>query len=85
MKTPAHDAGGSEDKEGEAPTDEAAAEVAEGGQEPPMSLVDLLGGEAAKRQAQERSEAQQAQQAAMNAIEAEAKKKVNITMKYIIA
>lgn len=76
MKTPSHDAAGQEEKEGEVPADEVAGEPVEGGQEAPLSLVDLLGGDAAKRQAQERSEAQQAQQAAMSAIEAEAKKKV---------
>lgn len=43
-------------------------------QEPPMTLVDLLGGEAAKRADQERSEAQKVQEAAMASIEAEAKK-----------
>ncbi|XP_017836906.1 ryanodine receptor isoform X16 [Drosophila busckii] len=40
----------------------------------PISIVDLLGGEAAKKQAQERQEAQKAQEAAMASIEAEAKK-----------
>lgn len=44
------------------------------GQEPPMTLVDLLGGEAAKRADQERSDAQKVQEAAMASIEAEAKK-----------
>ncbi|XP_020814892.1 ryanodine receptor isoform X9 [Drosophila serrata] len=50
-------------------------ELAEG--EPhqePISIVDLLGGEAAKKAAQERQEAQKAQEAAMASIEAEAKK-----------
>nr|XP_049707601.1 ryanodine receptor isoform X15 [Helicoverpa armigera] len=42
----------------------------------PPSLIDLLGGEQAKKQAQERMEAQAAQQAAMSAIEAESKKAV---------
>lgn len=40
----------------------------------PVSIVDLLGGEAAKKAAQERQEAQKAQEAAMASIEAEAKK-----------
>ncbi|XP_036345580.1 LOW QUALITY PROTEIN: ryanodine receptor-like [Rhagoletis pomonella] len=40
----------------------------------PISIVDLLGGEAAKKAAQERQEAQKAQEAAMASIEAEAKK-----------
>lgn len=42
--------------------------------EPPMTLVDLLGGEAAKRADIERSEAQKVQEAAMATIEAESKK-----------
>nr|BAA04212.1 ryanodine receptor homologue [Drosophila melanogaster] len=59
------------------PEDGAAAsgELVEG--EPhqePISIVDLLGGEAAKKAAQERQEAQKAQEAAMASIEAEAKK-----------
>ncbi|XP_038217173.1 ryanodine receptor isoform X36 [Zerene cesonia] len=44
----------------------------------PPSLIDLLGGEQAKKQAQERIEAQAAQQAAMSAIEAESKKAVQV-------
>nr|AWV67093.1 ryanodine receptor [Mythimna separata] len=44
----------------------------------PPSLIDLLGGEQAKKQAQERMEAQAAQQAAMSAIEAESKKAVQV-------
>ncbi|XP_055857542.1 ryanodine receptor isoform X9 [Episyrphus balteatus] len=43
-------------------------------QQEPMSIVDLLGGDAAKKAAQERQEAQKAQEAAMASIEAEAKK-----------
>ncbi|XP_050093132.1 ryanodine receptor isoform X16 [Anopheles aquasalis] len=42
--------------------------------ESPMTLVDLLGGEAAKRAAQERTEAQKAQEATLASIEAESKK-----------
>ncbi|XP_069964749.1 ryanodine receptor isoform X13 [Bactrocera oleae] len=45
----------------------------------PISIVDLLGGEAAKKAAQERQEAQKAQEAAMASIEAEAKKKSSAT------
>ncbi|KAL5285595.1 hypothetical protein ACFFRR_007348 [Megaselia abdita] len=40
----------------------------------PVSIVDLLGGEAAKKAAAERQEAQKAQEAAMASIDAEAKK-----------
>ncbi|XP_037915514.1 ryanodine receptor isoform X7 [Hermetia illucens] len=46
----------------------------EGDGSEPITLVDLLGGDAAKRAAQERSEAQKVQEAAMASIEAEAKK-----------
>ncbi|XP_052843599.1 ryanodine receptor isoform X17 [Drosophila gunungcola] len=60
------------------PEDGAAAsgEMLEGGEphQEPISIVDLLGGEAAKKAAQERQEAQKAQEAAMASIEAEAKK-----------
>lgn len=48
-------------------------------QEPPITLVDLLGGEAAKRADQERSDAQKVQEAAMASIEAEAKKSAQTT------
>ncbi|XP_041448917.1 ryanodine receptor isoform X10 [Drosophila obscura] len=64
---------------GESSTEDGAAvagELAEG-QEPyqePISIVDLLGGDAAKKAAQERQEAQKAQEAAMASIEAETKK-----------
>lgn len=44
--------------------------------EVPLSLSDLLGGEQAKRAAQEKVEAQAAQQAVMQAIESEAKQPV---------
>ncbi|XP_044571096.1 ryanodine receptor isoform X10 [Drosophila ananassae] len=63
--------GESSPEDGAAP----AGELVEG--EPhqePISIVDLLGGEAAKKAAQERQEAQKAQEAAMASIEAEAKK-----------
>ncbi|XP_051859860.1 ryanodine receptor isoform X14 [Drosophila albomicans] len=59
------------------PEDGAAVtgELLEGEVHPePISIVDLLGGEAAKKAAQERQEAQKAQEAAMASIEAEAKK-----------
>lgn len=56
-------------------TAEGSSEVPE----QPMTLVDLLGGEAAKRADQERSEAQKVQEAAMATIEAEAKKSSQAT------
>lgn len=64
------------DGEGETSTEEGGegheGEVALQAQQP-LSLQDLLGGEAAKRAAQEKAEAQAAQQAAMQAIESENK------------
>ncbi|XP_023168844.1 ryanodine receptor isoform X8 [Drosophila hydei] len=52
-----------------------AGELLEGDlHQDPISIVDMLGGEAAKKAAQERQEAQKAQEAAMASIEAEAKK-----------
>ncbi|XP_064536233.1 ryanodine receptor isoform X10 [Drosophila montana] len=71
-------AGSSVEEGGESSPEDGAvvtAELIEG--EPyqePISIVDLLGGEAAKKAAQERQEAQKAQEAAMASIEAEAKK-----------
>lgn len=62
---------------GESGTDDAApVELTADGEpvEPPMTLVDLLGGEAAKRADQERTDAQKIQEAAMASIEAEARK-----------
>ncbi|EDS36594.1 ryanodine receptor 3, brain [Culex quinquefasciatus] len=47
---------------------------AAGAGEFPITLVDLLGGEAPKRAAQERSEAQKAQEATLSSIEVESKK-----------
>lgn len=44
----------------------------------PVSIVDLLGGEAAKKAAAERQEAQKAQEAAMASIDAEAKKSASV-------
>lgn len=64
------------DETGEIGPDEGSGEgVVEGGElhEQPMTLVDLLGGEAAKRADLERTEAQKVQEAAMATIEAEAK------------
>nr|XP_026484093.1 ryanodine receptor isoform X5 [Vanessa tameamea] len=58
-------------EEAEVSPDESVEHTEE--QQPP-SLIDLLGGEQAKKQAQERLEAQAVQQAAMSAIEAESKK-----------
>ncbi|XP_039761395.1 ryanodine receptor isoform X13 [Pararge aegeria] len=60
-------------EEAEASPDESTEHSEE--QQPP-SLIDLLGGEQAKKQAQERMEAQAIQQAAMSSIEAESKKAV---------
>ncbi|XP_050357853.1 ryanodine receptor isoform X1 [Nymphalis io] len=60
-------------EEAEVSPDESVEHTEE--QQPP-SLIDLLGGEQAKKQAQERLEAQAVQQAAMSAIEAESKKAV---------
>ena len=48
-------------------------------QEQAMTLVDLLGGDAAKRADQERSDAQKVQEAAMASIEAEVKKSQTTT------
>ncbi|KRG04786.1 ryanodine receptor isoform X8 [Drosophila mojavensis] len=63
--------GESSPEDGAAPT----GELVEGElHQEPISIVDMLGGEAAKKAAQERQEAQKAQEAAMASIEAEAKK-----------
>ncbi|XP_070066573.1 ryanodine receptor isoform X6 [Drosophila virilis] len=71
-------AGSSVEEGGESSPEDGAAATAEFIEgEPyqePISIVDLLGGEAAKKAAQERQEAQKAQEAAMASIEAEAKK-----------
>ncbi|XP_055318049.1 ryanodine receptor isoform X5 [Sitodiplosis mosellana] len=66
--TASEETGESTPEEGGEQTD-PSAEV-----EQPMTLVDLLGGEAAKRADIERSEAQKVQEAAMATIEAESKK-----------
>uniref|UniRef100_A0A336KLC6 CSON012070 protein n=1 Tax=Culicoides sonorensis TaxID=179676 RepID=A0A336KLC6_CULSO len=66
------------DETGESSQDEGAPLIPSGEQqgdlEMPMTLVDLLGGEAAKRAQQEREEAQKLQQATLAALDAEAKK-----------
>lgn len=76
-ESPAASPSSSMEETGESSPEDAAAAGEHGpeeGQEPPITLVDLLGGEAAKRAAQERSEAQKLQEAAMATIEAETKK-----------
>ncbi|XP_055693636.1 ryanodine receptor [Lutzomyia longipalpis] len=76
-ESPAASPSSSMEETGESSPEDAAAageHATEEGQEPPITLVDLLGGEAAKRAAQERSEAQKLQEAAMATIEAESKK-----------
>lgn len=65
------------DETGESgPDDGSPGELTADGEpvDAPMTLVDLLGGEAAKRADQERNDAQKIQEAAMASIEAEAKK-----------
>lgn len=65
------------DETGESgPDDASPVDVTASGEpaEAPMTLVDLLGGEAAKRAEQERNDAQKVQEAAMATIEAEARK-----------
>lgn len=59
---------------GESGPDDASPVELTGETEQPMTLVDLLGGEAAKRADQERNDAQKVQEAAMASIEAEARK-----------
>lgn len=68
------------DETGESsPEDGAAIDGAPPIHEPPMTLQDLLGGEAAKAADKERSEAQKVQEAAMASIEAESKKSSQAT------
>jgi ryanodine receptor 2 len=68
------------DETGERTTEEGVVEatvtatIASADMQTPMTLQDLLGGEAAKAAEKERSEAQKVQEAAMASIEAEAKK-----------
>ncbi|KAK4873043.1 hypothetical protein RN001_015072 [Aquatica leii] len=66
--------------EGESETtpEEGAEQRLDAEGETPVSLSDLLGGDAIRRAAQEKAEAQAAQQAAMQAIELEQKKEVAI-------
>lgn len=70
------DAGGESSSPGD-PSVEAAE--AEARAEPPMTLQDLLGGDAAKAADKERSEAQKVQEAAMLTIEAENRKSSQAT------
>ncbi|XP_063919785.1 ryanodine receptor isoform X1 [Zophobas morio] len=62
--------------EGETTPEEEGEHADAESSEAPLSLSDLLGGEQAKRAAQEKVEAQAAQQAAMQAIESESKQPV---------
>jgi ryanodine receptor 2 len=68
-------------KSGEEGSKEDGAELAEGEPrvENPMTLQDLLGGEAAKAAEKERSEAQKVQEAAMASIESENRKSTQAT------
>lgn len=66
--------------EGSSPEDQSIESAeAETRAEPPMTLQDLLGGEAAKAAEKERSEAQKVQEAAMASIEAENRKSSQAT------
>ncbi|XP_060521135.1 ryanodine receptor isoform X2 [Cylas formicarius] len=65
--------------EGETTPEEGAEQTEAETAEQPLSLSDLLGGEQAKLAAQEKAEAQAAQQAAMQAIESESKAKAAST------
>lgn len=71
----------SEDTGGESSPEDQSAEATEADAraEPPMTLQDLLGGEAAKAAEKERSEAQKVQEAAMATIEAENRKSSQAT------
>ncbi|XP_035793575.1 ryanodine receptor-like isoform X15 [Anopheles albimanus] len=76
-ESPALSPSSSIEETGESSPEDGAAEATGEGLAPgesPMTLVDLLGGEAAKRAAQERTEAQKAQEATLASIEAESKK-----------
>uniref|UniRef100_A0A8D8DFM9 Ryanodine receptor n=1 Tax=Culex pipiens TaxID=7175 RepID=A0A8D8DFM9_CULPI len=72
-ESPALSPSSSVEETGESSPEDGGPNAAGAG-ESPMTLVDLLGGEAAKRAAQERSEAQKAQEATLASIEAESKK-----------
>uniref|UniRef100_A0A182MMK6 Ryanodine receptor 3, brain n=1 Tax=Anopheles culicifacies TaxID=139723 RepID=A0A182MMK6_9DIPT len=75
-ESPALSPSSSIEETGESSPEDGAAELSGEGVPPgeQMTLVDLLGGEAAKRAAQERTEAQKAQEATLASIEAESKK-----------
>uniref|UniRef100_A0A182UXB4 Ryanodine receptor 3, brain n=1 Tax=Anopheles merus TaxID=30066 RepID=A0A182UXB4_ANOME len=75
-ESPALSPSSSIEETGESSPEDGAAELTGEGVPPgeQMTLVDLLGGEAAKRAAQERTEAQKAQEATLASIEAESKK-----------
>ncbi|KAH1010100.1 hypothetical protein HUJ05_004454 [Dendroctonus ponderosae] len=79
FKTPGHEGSAttqqSSGEEGEATTEEGTEQAESEVPEQPLSLSDLLGGEQAKIAAQEKAEAQAAQQAVMQAIESESKAK----------
>ncbi|KAH1003553.1 hypothetical protein HUJ04_003457 [Dendroctonus ponderosae] len=79
FKTPGHESSAttqqSSGEEGEATTEEGTEQAESEVPEQPLSLSDLLGGEQAKIAAQEKAEAQAAQQAVMQAIESESKAK----------
>lgn len=70
-----------DDGSGEGTSAEKHGEVGDGDNrvEPPMTLQDLLGGEAAKAAEKERSEAQKVQEAAMASIESENRKSTQCT------
>uniref|UniRef100_A0A182IRU9 Uncharacterized protein n=1 Tax=Anopheles atroparvus TaxID=41427 RepID=A0A182IRU9_ANOAO len=75
-ESPALSPSSSIEETGESSPEDGANELTGEGVAPgeQMTLVDLLGGEAAKRAAQERTEAQKAQEATLASIEAESKK-----------
>lgn len=80
-ESPALSPASSAEETGESSTEDPTGELNAEGQpiEQPMKLLDLLGGDAAKRAAQEQSEAQKLQEAVMATIEAEGKKAATTT------
>ncbi|KAL1388273.1 hypothetical protein pipiens_012660 [Culex pipiens pipiens] len=72
-ESPALSPSSSVEETGESSPEDGGPDAAGAG-EFPITLVDLLGGEAPKRAAQERSEAQKAQEATLASIEVESKK-----------
>ena len=78
-ESPAPSPSSSMDETGESSPEELSADGTPIHVEPPMTLQDLLGGEAAKAADKERSEAQKVQEAAMATIEAESKKSAQAT------